>query len=92
VSHSTRRPGADGIPDGDFIAIVAGIWADVLQVPVGSPYDDFFELGGHSMLASRAVAVVRREVAPATMRMLFDHPRLRDFCARLDAVDAVPAR
>lgn len=66
-------------------AAVAAIWSEFLGVPVESPFDDFFELGGHSMVASRAVAVIRRKVAPATMRKLFDHPRLRDFCAQLDA-------
>jgi len=66
-------------------AAVAAIWSEFLGVPVDSPYDDFFQLGGHSMVASQVVAVVRRKVAPATMRKLFDHPRLRDFCALLDA-------
>jgi hypothetical protein len=64
---------------------VAAIWAEFLQVPVESPLDDFFKLGGQSMVASQVVAVVRRKVAPATMRILFDHPQLRDFCAQLDA-------
>jgi non-ribosomal peptide synthetase component F len=66
-------------------AAVAAIWAEFLQVPVESPLDDFFKLGGQSMVASQVVAVVRRKVAPATMRILFDHPQLRDFCAQLDA-------
>lgn len=66
-------------------AAVAEIWAEFLDVAVESPSDDFFELGGHSMVASQVVAVVRRKVARTTMRKLFDHPRLRDFCAQLDA-------
>jgi hypothetical protein len=65
-------------------AAVAAIWSEFLQVPVESPADDFFLLGGHSMVASQVVAVVRRKVAPVTMRKLFDHPRLRDFCALLE--------
>ncbi|SER01685.1 Phosphopantetheine attachment site [Lentzea xinjiangensis] len=65
---------------------VAAVWCEVLDVPAVAPHDDFFGLGGHSMLASQAVALVRRTVSDtASLRLLFDHPRLRDFCSRLEA-------
>lgn len=64
---------------------IAAIWCEVLDVAIVTPHDDFFRLGGHSMLASQAVALVRRRVSgTASLRLLFDHPQLRDFCARLE--------
>lgn len=66
-------------------AAVAAIWAEVIGQPVTDPDDDFFDLGGHSMLASEVLALIRREGAGrVSLRLLFDHPRLRDFCAHLD--------
>ncbi|MGW3949493.1 condensation domain-containing protein [Streptomyces sp. NPDC004752] len=65
---------------------VAAIWSEVIGVPVASPHDDFFRLGGHSLLATEAVATVRQRISrTASLRLLFDHPRLRDFASRLDA-------
>ncbi|WP_326809813.1 condensation domain-containing protein [Streptomyces scopuliridis] len=65
---------------------VADIWSEVIGVPVQSPHDDFFELGGHSMMAGEAVALVRKKVSrTASLRLLFGHPQLRDFCSRLEA-------
>ncbi|WP_216214818.1 condensation domain-containing protein [Amycolatopsis aidingensis] len=70
-------------------AAVAAIWSEVLGVPIEAPHDDFFESGGHSMLASVAVASVRKKVSTtATLRMLFDHPQLRDFSSRLSTGSA----
>ncbi|APU13117.1 MULTISPECIES: condensation domain-containing protein [Actinoalloteichus] len=84
ASDAGTADGADDTTLSPVETAVAAIWAEFLEVPVESPFDDFFQLGGHSMVASRVVAVVRRKVAPVTMRKLFDHPRLRDFCALLD--------
>lgn len=75
---------ADG-PLTSVEAAVAAIWSEVLGVSVDTPRDDFFRLGGHSMLASQTVALVRKRVSrTASLRLLFDHPQLRDFSSRLD--------
>ena len=64
---------------------LAGIWSDVLGVPVGSS-DDFFALGGDSLraaiIAARAAAALRVPVlAPA----LFEASTVAALAARLDA-------
>ncbi|MGH3939869.1 MAG: condensation domain-containing protein [Pseudonocardiaceae bacterium] len=85
-----------GMPADDALTsverAVASIWSEVLNVAVETPSDNFFRLGGHSMLASQTVALVRNTVSRvATLRMLFDHPQLREFCSRLDVSDAIDA-
>jgi thioesterase domain-containing protein/acyl carrier protein len=57
---------------------IAGIWSDVLGVPVVGLDDDFFDLGGHSLLAvrlmSRIETAFKKKVALAT---LFDARTVR---------------
>ncbi|RKN07608.1 condensation domain-containing protein [Streptomyces radicis] len=83
-------PAADA-PDSGLTPVeeaVAAIWSEAIRVPVESPYDDFFELGGHSLKAGAVVASVRKRISrTATLRLLFDHPQLRDFASRLDVGD-----
>ncbi|WP_217145921.1 condensation domain-containing protein [Streptomyces sp. AC627_RSS907] len=86
------RLAEDGLTDVE--EAVAAIWSEVIGVPVDSPHDDFFELGGHSLLAGRVVASVRKHLSStASLRLLFDHPRLRDFTSCLGVgadADGVP--
>ncbi|MGY2329223.1 amino acid adenylation domain-containing protein [Pseudomonas sp. SDT2931_S440] len=49
-------------PHGDIEAVLAQIWADVLQVERVGRQDHFFELGGHSLLAMRMVSQVRQQL------------------------------
>ncbi|WP_432142967.1 condensation domain-containing protein [Streptomyces sp. bgisy084] len=96
-SPGALSPAAEPDPPADGLltsveGVVAGIWSEVIGVPVHSPHDDFFELGGHSMMAGDVVALVRKRVSrTATLRLLFGHPQLRDFCSLLD-VGADPGR
>ena len=57
---------------------IAGIWSDVLGVPVVGLDDDFFDLGGHSLLAVRLMARIEtafeKKIALAT---LFDARTVR---------------
>jgi hypothetical protein len=39
---------------------LAGIWADLLNVPAIGIHDNFFELGGHSLLAVQLLSRVRQ--------------------------------
>jgi amino acid adenylation domain-containing protein len=51
--------------------VMAGIWAELLNVPEVRPDDDFFELGGHSLLAVRLMSRIEkafgRKLALATL-------------------------
>jgi amino acid adenylation domain-containing protein len=42
--------------------LVARIWAQILNVPQVSVYDNFFDLGGHSLLATQMVAKLEQEL------------------------------
>jgi amino acid adenylation domain-containing protein len=89
ASDATRNTAADGPTtahgaDADGrVAEMAEVWQSVLGTgPVGSE-DSFFELGGHSLLAEVLVDAVNSRFSDsvATIRLLFDHPRLADFTA-----------
>ncbi|MFH9671790.1 amino acid adenylation domain-containing protein [Streptomyces sp. NPDC017405] len=76
------RPGPAGQRAADeSVAEMAGLWADVLGVREIDPEDSFFELGGHSLLAEKLVLAVNKRYGTeaASIRTLFDHPRLHDF-------------
>ncbi|MFG3256582.1 amino acid adenylation domain-containing protein [Streptomyces sp. NPDC048172] len=54
---------------------LCAIWARVLNLPEAGIHDDFFELGGTSLLAARALAEVRSELAAdLPLRALFAAP------------------
>ncbi|MBA1379345.1 AMP-binding protein, partial [Pseudomonas brassicacearum] len=67
---------------------IAAIWAQVLTVERVGLNDHFFELGGHSLLAVTAVSRMALELGLSlTPQLLFQHPVLEDFVARLDSTD-----
>jgi amino acid adenylation domain-containing protein len=60
--------------------IVAGIWCDVLKVPVVRQTDNFFNLGGHSLLLTHAILRVRETLkVELPVRSMFDAPTLAEF-------------
>ncbi|WP_324189579.1 non-ribosomal peptide synthase/polyketide synthase [Nocardia otitidiscaviarum] len=64
--------------------IVAGVFADLLDVDQVGADDDFFALGGSSLLAAKAVARIGGILdATVGVRMLFEFPRVADLAARI---------
>ena len=65
--------------------LLAGIWADVLQVEQVGVYDNFFELGGHSLLATQVMSRVRAVFQiELPLRALFEEPCLEALAARVE--------
>lgn len=65
----------------------AAIWAEVLRLPEVYAGDDFFALGGHSFSATRVAARIRDVLGcDVPVRLLFDHPVLSVFAARLEVL------
>ncbi|WP_425508417.1 non-ribosomal peptide synthetase [Streptomyces roseirectus] len=66
-------------------ATLAGIWSEVLGVPV-SVDDDFFELGGNSLSAVRIGAALRARGLPSVrLRELYRNPTVRGMAATLES-------
>jgi amino acid adenylation domain-containing protein len=89
VREQARRPvrGEDAdTTDESLEDVVAGIWAEVLDVPHVRAEDDFFALGGDSLLVLKVVSQTR-EWAGVDLRVteLFTAPRLGEFVRRVRA-------
>ncbi|WP_019448446.1 type I polyketide synthase [Cupriavidus sp. BIS7] len=74
------------VVDPKALQAVSAVWEALLARPVG-PDTDFFRSDGDSLIATRMVAQVNRlGIGPASLRQVFEHPRLADFCAAMMAV------
>jgi amino acid adenylation domain-containing protein len=66
--------------------VVAGIWAEVLQVERIGVHDDFFHLGGHSLLATQVTSRIREAFhVDVALRQLFEFPTVADFAHCVEA-------
>jgi amino acid adenylation domain-containing protein len=66
-------------PQGAIEELLAGIWAEVLNLERVGRHDSFFELGGHSLLAVQLISRIWRELkAEITFHDVFTYPKLVD--------------
>jgi len=83
----TRPAEGGAAPSGPTEELVAGVWAEVLELPRVAADIGFFELGGHSLLATRVAARLGRlfgvEVSPGT---LFQAQTVAELARRIDAL------
>lgn len=92
-----RTGGYDGEPPrGPAEELVAGIWAEVLDLDAVGRDDDFFDLGGHSLLATQVLNRLREQAGvDVPLSLLVERSVLADLAAALplgrpDATAAIP--
>lgn len=75
-----KREIGESTPRGPVEEIVAGIWCEVLKLPVISRLDNFFNLGGHSLLVTHVIMRVRETLkVEMPIRSLFEAPTVAEF-------------
>ncbi|MFI6070464.1 Pls/PosA family non-ribosomal peptide synthetase [Actinoplanes sp. NPDC051343] len=67
---------------------LAGGWERILGVRPGAADADFFSSGGSSLSAAQLVAWIRRQHPQVSVAGVYQHPRLSQMAAVLDALDA----
>ncbi|MEJ2629892.1 MAG: amino acid adenylation domain-containing protein [Acidihalobacter sp.] len=76
-------------PRGDAEAAVAGLWQELLRVPVVHRHSHFFQLGGDSLLATRLMGRLDQAGYTAHLGDLFNYPTLAAFAATLATANRI---
>ncbi|MEH2448289.1 MAG: amino acid adenylation domain-containing protein [Nostoc sp.] len=65
--------------------ILAGIWADVLDLAQVDIHDNFFELGGHSLVATRVISQIQKVFqVKLPLHRLFDKPTVAKLATEIE--------
>jgi len=65
--------------------VLAGFFAELLELPAAGPGDRFFDLGGNSLLATRLLARVRSAFGvEVPLRAVFEGPELSEIASRVE--------
>ncbi|MCB1057890.1 MAG: amino acid adenylation domain-containing protein, partial [Acidobacteria bacterium] len=92
----SEQAGVFVAPKGQTEALVAGIWAEVLELDRVGATDSFFALGGHSLLATQVMSRVRSALGvDLPLRVLFEEPTVAQLAksverSRHGAADTIP--
>jgi amino acid adenylation domain-containing protein/non-ribosomal peptide synthase protein (TIGR01720 family) len=79
--------GAQALPRGPIEEMLAGIWAEVLDLPEVGIHDDFFDLGGHSLLATQVMGRLASLLGvEVPLQALFELPTIAGLAERVSAV------
>jgi amino acid adenylation domain-containing protein len=84
--HSeSAGPQSESSPRSYAEEVLAGIWSEIFNQPVGMN-ENFFDLGGHSLLASRVVSRVREALGvELPLRRLFEQQTVATLAVSIEA-------
>ncbi|MDB4965383.1 MAG: linear gramicidin synthase subunit, partial [Myxococcales bacterium] len=87
---SAERAGAYVAPRTAAEEMLAGIFAEVLDVPRVGSRDDFFEAGGHSLLATQVLSRIRKLFGvQLAVKSLFEAPTVAELAGVIAAAGGV---
>jgi acyl-CoA synthetase (AMP-forming)/AMP-acid ligase II len=76
-----------------ILALLAQLWAEVLNLDDVGVNDNFFAIGGHSLLATQLITHVRAVFrVDISIRELFAHPTVTEFAEALVACEPHPGQ
>jgi acyl-CoA synthetase (AMP-forming)/AMP-acid ligase II len=87
LATDAALPRASVAPRTPLENVLAGIWAEVLQVEQVGVHDDFFALGGDSLLATRAL-IRMHEIMQVEVEVsrIFEAPTVAEFAEHIETL------